>query len=111
MSEKSSEKSFETLTVKVEGSIGRLTLSRPEKLNPLSVRALEEISLAARYFDEETQAKVVIVSGAGRAFSAGADLGNFSGPSDRTTREIAELGRRMAESLEAMRALTIARIH
>lgn len=106
-----SEKSFETLTVTVEGSIGRLTLSRPEKLNPLSVRALEEIPLAARFFDEETKVKVVVVSGAGRAFSAGADLGNFSGPSDRTTREVAELGRRMAESLEAMRAITIARIH
>jgi len=101
---------FETLSVEVEGALGRLTLSRPEKLNPLSVRTLEEIALAARHFDEETEAKVVIVSGAGRAFSAGADLASFSAAQDRSSHEVAEIGRRMADSLEAMRALTIARI-
>jgi enoyl-CoA hydratase/carnithine racemase len=101
---------FETLTVQVDGALGRLELDRPEKLNPLSVQALEEIARAARWFDEETSAKVVIVSGAGRAFSAGADLSSFSGRQEKSTREIAEIGRRMAEAVEAMRALTIARI-
>ena len=65
---------------------------------------------AARYFADETEAKVVIVSGAGRAFSAGADLNGFGGKQDKSTHEIAEIGRRMAESLESMRALAIARI-
>lgn len=101
---------FETLTTRVDGAIGRLELARPEKLNPLSTRTLEEIALAARHFDEETEAKVVIVSGAGRAFSAGADLASFGGRQERTTHEIAEIGRRMAEAVEGMRALTIARI-
>jgi len=104
------EYDFKTLTVACEGAIGRLELARPEKLNPLSADALEEISLAARYFDEETKAKVVVVTGAGRAFSAGADLDSFSSQGDRSTREVAEIGRRMADSLESMRALTIARI-
>lgn len=101
---------FETLKVEAQGPIGRLVLARPEKLNPLSIRALEEIPLAARHFDEETEVKVVVVSGEGRAFSAGADLESFSANTGRSTHEIAELGRRMAEALEAMRALTIARI-
>lgn len=101
---------FETLSVDADGALGRLTLARPEKLNPLSTQALEEIALAARYFDEETEAKVVIVSGAGRAFSAGADLTSFTTTGDRTTREVAEIGRRMADAVEAMQALTIAKI-
>jgi enoyl-CoA hydratase/carnithine racemase len=102
---------FETLTVEKKGAIGELRLSRPEKLNPLSVEALEEVADAAHYFDEQEEIKVVIVSGAGRAFSAGADLAGFSGKSDRSIHEVAEIGRRMADSLEAMRALSIARLH
>ena len=101
---------FETLSVKTRGAIGELQLRRPEKLNPLSVEALQEIALAARYFDEQAEVKVVIVSGAGRAFSAGADLGSFSGAQEKSTREVAEIGRQMADSLEAMRALSIVRI-
>ena len=101
---------FETLTAEAEGPLGRLTLNRGDKLNPLSVRTLEEIALAARYFDEETDAKVVVVTGAGRAFSAGADLASFAGRQEKSTREIAEIGRRMADAVEAMQALTIARI-
>lgn len=101
---------FETLTAEADGPLGRLTLTRGDKLNPLSTQALEEIARAARYFDEETDARVVIVTGAGRAFSAGADLSSFSGRQEKSTREIAEIGRRMADAVEAMRALTIARI-
>jgi len=102
---------FETLDVEIRGPIGRLRLDRPEKLNPLSVETLEEIAAAARYFDEQPGVKVVIVSGAGRAFSAGADLASFRALGDRTTHEVAEIGRRMADALEAMRPLSIAQIH
>lgn len=101
---------FETLTIEKRGAIGELQLARPEKLNPLSIQTLEEIAVAARYFDDQREIKVVIVSGAGRAFSAGADLASFSGALDRSTHEVAEIGRRMADSLEAMRALSIAKI-
>lgn len=102
---------FETLKATCEGPLGRLTLDRPEKLNPLSGRTLSEIAAAARWFDAQPGVKVVIVSGAGRAFSAGADLSSFSGPQESSVRDAADLGRQMADALEAMRALSIASIH
>jgi len=101
---------YETLIARAEGTLGHLTLNRPAKLNPLSTQALGEIARAARWFDDQRDVKVVIVSGAGRAFSAGADLSTFSGPADVPTRDAAELGRHMADCMEAMRALTIASI-
>jgi enoyl-CoA hydratase/carnithine racemase len=102
---------FETLLVESEGAVGRLTLNRPEKLNPLSATALAEIACASRWFDARPEVKVVIVRGAGRAFSAGADLGSFSGPQDISIRDAADLGRRMADALEDMNALAIAQLH
>lgn len=102
---------FSTLTTTVDGPIGRLTLNRPEKLNPLSWQCLAEIAEAAAGFDAQPSVKVVVVSGAGRAFSAGADLSTFSQKQEITTREVAEHGRLMAEALERMRAIAIASIH
>lgn len=101
---------FETLLVDADGSVGRLTLNRPDQLNPLSTTTLIEIAKAARWFDEQRDVKAVIVRGAGRAFSAGADLGSFTGPQTHSPREAADLGREMAEALEGMRAIAVAAI-
>jgi enoyl-CoA hydratase/carnithine racemase len=102
---------FETLTVEVADGVGHLTLNRPEKLNPLGATTLRELAAAARGFDARDDVKVVVVRGAGRAFSAGADLASFGGPAQGSPRDAADLGREMADALEGMRALSIAAIH
>lgn len=99
---------FEHLTVSVDGPRGSLQLNRPDRLNPLGMHTLYELERAARWFDEHLDLKVVVVSGAGRAFSAGADISAFtaSGPM-----EDAQQGWRMGRALEEMRAVTVARLH
>lgn len=104
---------FATLEVAVDGARGSLALARPEKLNPLGPETLAELAEAARWFDRQPGVKVVVVSGRGRAFSAGADLAAFGPREDgaaRSLRDDADLGRLMAEAVEAMRAVTIARV-
>ena len=98
---------FDTVEVAVDGERGTLWLNRPGKLNPLSTHTLAELEEAARWFDRHRDLKVVTVGGRGRAFSAGADLGAFSGRADRADRE---QGWRMARALEEMRAVTVARL-
>ena len=118
-----STRTFQEVTVSIDGTIGRLTLDRPDKLNPLSVTMLDEITQATRWFDGHG-AKVVVVAGAGRAFTAGADLSTFTSTTDDSTTddlgvdhsdidtwEAADRGRRMADALESMEALAIASIH
>lgn len=110
---------FSTLRVEVDGPIGRLTLTQGDKLNPLGTVPLREIAEAARWFDT-TSAHIVIVTGEGRAFSAGFDLREFAGDdrddpsgSDASTmssRDQADLGRLMAEAMDRVSALTIAAI-
>ena len=113
---------FTTIQVDVDGARGSIALNRPDKLNPLGATTLAELAEAARFLDARPEVKVVVVSGRGRAFSAGADLAAFSaapggdsappGPTGAAgSREGADLGRRMAEAIEAMRAVTVARLH
>jgi enoyl-CoA hydratase/carnithine racemase len=99
-----------TLEVAVEGRIGRLTLQQPAQLNPLGGVALREIAEAAAWFDTTT-ASVVVVTGAGRGFSSGFDLREFAAGDDATSsRATADLGRLMADAVEAMTATTVAAI-
>lgn len=108
-----------TIAVSTDGARGSITLNRPDKLNPLGTTTLNELVAAARWFDDRPEVKVVVIAGAGRAFSAGADLALFAGPGDQATgtrgeagmREAADAGRRMADAIEAMRAVTVARLH
>lgn len=99
---------FETIEVAVDEDTGSLWLNRPDKLNPLSTQTLAELEEAARWFDRHPDLKVVTVAGRGRAFSAGADLGAFTGQADRRDRE---QGWRAARALEEMRAVTVVRLH
>ncbi len=67
--------SYEQIEVETADGVARLTLNRPEALNPLSLKAAAEMgeALASAAADDEVRA--VLISGAGRGFSSGADLG------------------------------------
>jgi len=104
--------SFTTIEIGSDGARGWLELNRPDKRNPLSMTTLTELAEAARWFDERPEVKVVVVSGRGRSFSAGADMSTFSTPDPAlSVRDAADLGRIMADAVEAMVAVTIARVH
>jgi enoyl-CoA hydratase/carnithine racemase len=102
---------LETLAVSVDGSRGDLVLDRPDQLNPLSSHTLGEIEEAARWLDGHDDLKVVVVSGRGRAFSAGADVSAFgAATNDRHPRDDADAGWRMARAMDELRAVTIAKV-
>jgi enoyl-CoA hydratase/carnithine racemase len=95
----------------VDGPVGRIVLARPEKLNALNRALLEELAEAAAWFDAQANVKVVVISGEGKAFSAGFDLGDPSWSELGPPQQSAVVGRAMADAIGAMRALTIASIH
>lgn len=65
--------SYETIAFEMEGRIARLTLNRPEKLNALNAKMLEEILEALRRV-RGSDASVLVLAANGRAFCAGVDL-------------------------------------
>lgn len=65
---------FETISYTREGGKARITLNRPEKLNAISRQMQRELNIALWAADNDTRVHVVILRGAGRAFSAGYDI-------------------------------------
>ena len=70
----------ETLNVRDEGAIRIVELDRPEALNAFSSLLMDELADAFLHFAEDDETKVMILTGAGRAFSAGADLSEMGRP-------------------------------
>ena len=62
----------------VADRVATLTFNRPDKLNALSPELLEQSILALRGWAEDPEIAVVVVTGAGRAFCAGGDIGGMS---------------------------------
>jgi enoyl-CoA hydratase/3-hydroxyacyl-CoA dehydrogenase len=69
----------ETIIVRKEKPIAWIILNRPERLNAINPKMLEELSRTLDELEEDPDIRVVIVKGSGRAFSAGADVTAFAG--------------------------------
>lgn len=65
---------FRWLTITREGSAAVVELQRPDRLNALSTEVIDDIVAALDQVDTDDAVRGVVISGAGRAFSAGADL-------------------------------------
>ena len=72
--------------VGTDGRVGRITLNRPEKMNALSQELLFEFNDALHDYEADSGVRVIIVRGAGRAFSAGYDLAPARGGADGVVR-------------------------
>jgi enoyl-CoA hydratase/carnithine racemase len=74
---------FETLRYELDAGVCTLTLNRPEKLNAVTPTMIEELVAAYDRADADDAVRAVIVTGAGRAFCAGADLSGGGATFDR----------------------------
>lgn len=65
---------YERILVDIANRIGTITLNRPEKLNAFDLEACDDLLEALRMLAAADAVRVIVVTGAGRAFCAGADL-------------------------------------
>jgi 2-(1,2-epoxy-1,2-dihydrophenyl)acetyl-CoA isomerase len=68
---------FETLLVETSGNVGTVTLNRPDSLNSLNDRLTTELAQVLQQLQQAADVRCVILTGAGRAFSSGQDLGEL----------------------------------
>ena len=83
---------YEHILVDREDGVGLITLNRPEKLNAMNRRLSGELCDAVKEFDADDGIGCIVITGAGRAFSAGGDIHEQRENDRRYTQE--ELGAR-----------------
>ncbi len=84
--------SFETLDYRVADGILTLTLQRPERMNAFNAQMRRELIEAIDRADDDDDVRVIVVTGAGKAFCAGADLEKGGDTFNRDKRDDADLG-------------------
>jgi enoyl-CoA hydratase len=67
-------RSYKTIILEKKGGIGYLTLNRPEVFNAISQQLIEEMRDALEWVNNDGEIKVLIITGAGKGFQAGADI-------------------------------------
>jgi len=106
---------YRDLIVEREGSLVKVILNRPESLNTITVSMLEQLKEAALDFQNNTDIRVAIITGASGMFSAGLDLKDpgikkmLSGTMEER-RERVVLGPRACQAWEETKVITIAAI-
>ena len=97
---------FETLTIETDArGVATLTLNRPEKHNALNALMISELSEAARRLGSDPAVRVVVLTGAGRSFCAGGDLGWMQAQMDASAEQRAAEARKLAAMLGTLNTL------
>ena len=78
--------SYETITYDVADKVATITLNRPDRLNAFTAQMMLDLIDAFSKADSDDDVRVVIVTGAGRGFCAGADLERGAGTFDNRVR-------------------------
>jgi enoyl-CoA hydratase/carnithine racemase len=69
---------YDQINYEVAGMIATITLNRPDKLNAWTQKMEEEIGAAIRAASADDKVRVIVVTGAGKEFCAGADMSLLS---------------------------------
>ncbi len=103
--------SFETIKYEIEGGIATITINRPEVLNALNLQVLRDIIGAVGEARLAEDVKVVILTGEGRSFVAGADIAQMKNFSATEALEFADLGHEVMRQFETLPKPVIAAVN
>ena len=102
---------FKNLTIERDGQIAVLTINRPDALNAINVETMTEIGNAILEVGRDDGVRAVIVTGAGKAFVAGADIAELKDKDGMEARAISQLGQRTFNIVENIAKPVIAAVN
>ena len=94
-----------------QGNVGIITMNRPEALNALSSAVFADLSAALDQVEHDDDVYVVIITGAGRAFVAGADIGEMATMNVEEGLAFSELGNGLLMRVDMFPKPTIAAVN
>jgi enoyl-CoA hydratase len=104
---------FTFLTLEIADALAIVTVNRPDKLNALNATVIAELDKAFTELSQREQVRAVILTGAGRAFVAGADIAEIAeaadGPAGLET--LSQVGSRVFTKIERLNKPVIAAVN
>lgn len=88
---------YETILYEEKENVAKVTLNLPEMRNPLTEKSTRELVHAIRKADRNPEIRVIILTGAGKAFSAGGNLNDFKKNLERTAPDLYFEGKESTE--------------
>lgn len=102
---------FKNLLITKDQNVAILTINRPKALNALNTELLNELDMAFDNLEMDPEVFVIILTGEGKAFVAGADIGEMKDKSPEEAREFGMLGSKVFRKLELMDKTVIAAVN
>lgn len=102
---------YETLIVEDRGPVRVVTINRPDVLNALNAQVVGELSALVEATADATDVRALVLTGAGKAFVAGADISAMAEMTPEQALEFAGRGHALAEMLGTLRVPVIAAVN
>lgn len=102
---------YEHIAIAANGPIGRVTLSRPQTINTLSLELLQEVIKALDEVSADPAVKVIVIDAAGRGFSVGHDLNEMIDREPEFFEDLFATCTVMMERIQAVPQPVIAQVH
>ena len=84
---------YSNIKIEIKNKICYLTINRPENLNSLNIKLIDELSLALKNINIDKSIRCLIITGAGdKAFVAGADIKEFMNFDQKEGEQLARSG-------------------
>lgn len=102
---------FKNLKVQIEEGIATVTVSRPEALNALNTNFFHEMNRFLEYAESAKDISVIILTGEGKAFVAGADIAEMVSKNQQEGTDFSVLGQKTFDRMEALDIPIIAAVN
>ncbi len=103
--------SYKILKTEINNGVATVTISRPEAMNALNTAFFDEMNSLLNEFESNNEIRVMVLTGAGKAFVAGADIAEMVGKTADEGQAFSKYGQETFDRLEAMPFPVIAAIN
>jgi len=103
--------SYTNILVEKKENVATIKINRPENLNALNKETIIELNKAVEELEKDKNLKVVILTGEGKAFIAGADIKQMKDMKPSEAKKFAEMGHNLLMNIEKSRLVFIAAVN
>jgi enoyl-CoA hydratase len=102
---------FKNLVIEIKEKVGMVKINRPQAMNALNRETLQELDKAFTHLGESEQVKVIIITGEGKAFVAGADIAEMKDMTADQSAEFSKFGQSVLGRISGIEKPVIAAVN